>query len=145
MTRSRSIKIFRTMQDKRDKRDVLLRNMLAGGTCAGLVTCVGNPLDALRVRWQVHTPGKDETIWRFGKHIVQKEGLVRGLWRPGIAANAIAIGLSSSIGYGFYPVVRDEVSQPECASILCDLFCVCCRLIVICNARVVKRSMLGRC
>ena len=91
--------------------EVLLRNMLAGGSCAGFVTLVGNPLDCLRVRWQVHRPLRSETIWMFGQQIVRNEGFVRGLWLPGIITNGAAIAMSSAIGYGFYPVVRDEADS----------------------------------
>jgi hypothetical protein len=83
--------------------------MLAGSSCGGLMTVLGNPLDCLRVRWQVHVPSKGDSIWAFGRDIVRNEGLVNGLWKPGVATNASAIALSAAVGYGFYPVIRDQV------------------------------------
>lgn len=83
-------------------------NSFAAGVAATLSSSLYNPLDCLRVRWQVLSPNRPgETILSFGVNIVRKEGLLDGLWRPGLAANALGMGLSSSIRFGCYEPVRN--------------------------------------
>jgi hypothetical protein len=85
--------------------------VFAAGSCASICTGLGNPLDCLRIRWQVRTPQHGEEFLAFGRAIVRDEGLVSGLWRPGLGANMLAIGVSASIGYGLYPIFRDQVTS----------------------------------
>ncbi|KAJ8600504.1 hypothetical protein CTAYLR_010061 [Chrysophaeum taylorii] len=46
---------------------------------------------------------------RFAREIVAREGLIRGLWSPGVVANSLGIGISSMGRVGCYPYVRDAV------------------------------------
>lgn len=39
--------------------------------------------------------------------VVRNEGLVRGLWLPGVGCNAVGAALCRGIGLGCYPTVRD--------------------------------------
>eukprot|EP00588_Corethron_pennatum_P022830 CAMPEP_0194312824 /NCGR_PEP_ID=MMETSP0171-20130528/9759_1 /TAXON_ID=218684 /ORGANISM="Corethron pennatum, Strain L29A3" /LENGTH=317 /DNA_ID=CAMNT_0039067521 /DNA_START=53 /DNA_END=1002 /DNA_ORIENTATION=- len=76
---------------------------------AGAAACVScslfNPLDCLRVRWQV-APAK-EGFLRYGEAIIRNEGVLEGLWRPGLGANVTGMCLSAAIRFGSYETVRD--------------------------------------
>ena len=67
-----------------------------------------NPLDTLRIRWQVSTTAQAEgNIVNFARTVVRTEGLLRGLWIPGVVANSTSIAMSSGLRMGFYPLLRD--------------------------------------
>ena len=77
----------------------------AAGFAGGLSVAIMNPLDTLKVRYQVSTePGGMRS---FAGQIVRQEGLWRGLWLPGVNANFWGIGVSSVGRVGCYPYVRD--------------------------------------
>ena len=77
----------------------------AAGFAGGLSVAIMNPLDTLKVRYQVSTePGG---MRGFAGQIVRQEGLWRGLWVPGVGANFGAICISSVGRVGCYPYVRD--------------------------------------
>ncbi|KAJ1461781.1 mitochondrial carrier domain-containing protein [Pelagophyceae sp. CCMP2097] len=67
-----------------------------------------NPLDTLKVRYQVATT--QEPLGAFARQLVRSEGLVAGLWAPGLAANALGIGISSMGRVGIYPFIRDAAA-----------------------------------
>ena len=48
---------------------------------------------------------------RFAGSILATEGLLTGLWYPGIVANALGIGISSVGRVGLYPTVRDLLAK----------------------------------
>ena len=77
----------------------------AAGFAGGLSVAIMNPLDTLKVRYQVATdPG---AMRGFAGQILRREGLWRGLWLPGVSANFWAICVSSVGRVGCYPYVRD--------------------------------------
>ena len=77
----------------------------AAGFAGGLSVAIMNPLDTLKVRYQVATePGGMRS---FAGQILRREGLWRGLWLPGVNANFWGIGVSSVGRVGCYPYVRD--------------------------------------
>ena len=77
----------------------------AAGFAGGLSVAIMNPLDTLKVRYQVATePG---AMRAFAGQILRREGLWRGLWLPGVNANFWGIGVSSVGRVGCYPYVRD--------------------------------------
>ena len=77
----------------------------AAGFAGGLSVAIMNPLDTLKVRYQVATePGGMRS---FAGQIIRQEGLWRGLWLPGVNANFWGIGVSSVGRVGCYPYVRD--------------------------------------
>ena len=77
----------------------------AAGFAGGLSVAIMNPLDTLKVRYQVATePG---AMRGFAGQIIRQEGLWRGLWLPGVNANFWGIGVSSVGRVGCYPYVRD--------------------------------------
>lgn len=74
-----------------------------------------NPIDCLRIRWQV-TPkdtAKKETVWSFAKTIARSEGFVNGLWKPGIFANGLSIGLCTAVRFVSYAPLRDLIGTSE--------------------------------
>jgi hypothetical protein len=46
---------------------------------------------------------------QFAKNIVLNEGFVNGLWRPGIVANGVGMGISGALRFGYYEVMRDAL------------------------------------
>ena len=94
----------------RSKRELPL-NLAASILTGVTAVAIFNPLDCLRVRWQVLSKAQSggHTIVSFAKEIVAREGLIRGLWAPGLGANVMAIGMSTGLRLGLYPVVRDHL------------------------------------
>jgi len=90
-------------------RDMPL-NMAAAGSVGSL--CVGalNPLDTVRIRWQVGQRGSSSSIYSFFSQVVAKEGLWRGLWKPGCSANMAAICGSTGFRIGVYPTLRESIA-----------------------------------
>ena len=89
-------------------------NMAASGSCIGAAVALFNPLDCLRIRWQVHLHTENaakDTIYGFGRQIVRSEGMWAGLWGSGLLANIGASAGSRGIGIGAYPVVRDTLTM----------------------------------
>lgn len=91
-------------------------NTPARGVCArsaGLAVGLLNPMDCLRIRWQVtdSTRTAKQSLMGFARAIVTREGLWHGLWRPGLIANASSIALSSALRMGVYPTLRDMLSE----------------------------------
>jgi hypothetical protein len=90
-------------------RRELLGNVGSSGGSIVIGTVALNWLDCLRVRWQATptvTTGTT-TLPSFFVHILQTEGLVSGLWMPGLAANICACGTSYALRVGTYPLLRD--------------------------------------
>ena len=77
----------------------------AAGFAGGLSVAIMNPLDTLKVRYQVATAPSG--MRGFAGQIIRQEGLWRGLWLPGVGANFGAICVSSVGRVGCYPYVRD--------------------------------------
>jgi hypothetical protein len=93
----------------------------SAGITAAFTSSLYNSLDCLRVRWQVSNatnhiqhpqpqpqPQQYNTI-QFASRIIQTEGFINGLWRPGIVANGIGMGLSGALRFGCYEIVRDAL------------------------------------
>jgi len=86
-------------------------NILAGSMCTAFSVALWNPLDTIRIRWQVAPPASmGSGIVGFSREIVRSEGLVRGLWIPGCGAHASAVAISSGVRLGFYPTLRDMIT-----------------------------------
>ncbi|EOD17239.1 mitochondrial substrate carrier family protein [Emiliania huxleyi CCMP1516] len=80
------------------------RGLFASFLSAGIGAAVTNPLELVKVRWQV-TPESMRTATNmsgFASEIVAKEGVMRG-----ISVNFMAIGVSAIGRVGLYPTVRD--------------------------------------
>jgi hypothetical protein len=100
--------LFVSDEWKHPSREV--KNFVAAGIAAALSSSLYNPLDCLRVRWQVlPLASGEQNLVMFGLKIVREEGLINGLWRPGLGANVLGMGLSSGIRFGGYEPVRNAL------------------------------------
>ena len=104
------------LRHNRRVTDVMLSaeaaQFLCAGTAASISSFLYNPLDCLRIRWQVAPHAVTDAsggLLRYGSHIVRSEGLVSGLWRPGLAANVSGMFLSAAIRFSSYEHVRDAL------------------------------------
>ena len=92
-------------------------NLAASAFSGAIGITLFNPLDCLRVRWQVAGPScpargtSGGSVARFGYSIVQHEGLVRGLWAPGLAANVGGVAVCNGVRFAVYPLVRDALDE----------------------------------
>jgi hypothetical protein len=87
---------------------------LAAGASSYFTSGLYNPLDCLKVRWQMVPSSHSlysEGIISFASHIIRTEGLFQGLWRPGLVGSSIGMGLTSSIRFGSYERVRDIITD----------------------------------
>jgi len=92
-------------------------NTFSAGASAAITAGIFNPLDTLRVRWQLSPSARGHmgasvtknSIVGYSYSIVVKEGVVAGLWRPGLLASMLSIGTCTSIRIGIYPYLRDMV------------------------------------
>mmetsp|Transcript_15703 Transcript_15703/g.22771 ORF Transcript_15703/g.22771 Transcript_15703/m.22771 type:complete len:209 (-) Transcript_15703:42-668(-) len=86
------------------------RHFASAGIAAATSSAIYNPLDSLRVRWQVSgtSAASEQSIISFGSRIIQEEGLFNGLWRPGIGVNMIGMSLSGAIRLGCYEMIRNS-------------------------------------
>ncbi len=86
------------------------RLFLSAGLTACMTSSFYNPLDCLRIRWQTlpssHKLSSRGAVY-YTYHILRTEGLINGLWRPGVTANALGMGSSAALRFGFYESVRD--------------------------------------
>lgn len=84
---------------------------MATGFIATFVGCaVINPIECLMIRYQV-MPGAKEGIGQFGRNIIKTEGLIKGLWAPGILAHSLGSGGGAVGRIGLYPIVRDSMTK----------------------------------
>ena len=88
-------------------RSELTRNMLAGSCAISIAVGTFNPLDTLRVRWQVTPEGSG--LVSYARQIVAREGLVKGLWTPGLGANMMSFFVCGGLRQGLYPWFRDTL------------------------------------
>ena len=90
---------------------------LAGNIAAAAIAGVAQPslfnaVDCLRIRWQASTE-RTTGVLQFARRVVLREGLWRGLWRPGLVANVLAVSTSQGARMGFYPVARDALAPGD--------------------------------
>ena len=95
-------------------RDELGRNIAAAAIAGAIQPALFNPLDTLRVRWQV--AGSGITLAGLTRHIMQREGLLRGLFLPGQPFNCLAVASSQGLRMGLYPTVREAITGGGTAS-----------------------------
>ena len=90
----------------------IFSNILVSGLSGGTAVGIMNPLDTLRIRWQlVPPPERGVGIVRFARQIVRTEGLWSGLWKPACLTNSLSIATSAGIRVGIYPYARDAIRQ----------------------------------
>lgn len=95
-------------QHRRSPADEALLNVAAAGLAGFVQPLLFNPLDVLRVRWQM-TAKRHANMHDFLRHILRDEGFARGLYFPGQPFNSVAVCLSQGLRIGFYPSVRDAL------------------------------------
>ena len=100
-----------------DERSKVLVNLLASGVSGGIGAALTNPLEVLKVRFQVSPPGGGVTMRAFARDVVAAEGAWRGLCTPGLSANAWFIGVSSVGRVGLYPYARDAFARARCGEV----------------------------
>ena len=91
------------------------QSVLAAAITISISAATFNPLDCLRVRWQVagaaQTQGPDAklTLQQFALRIWRQEGLWRGYYQPGLGTNMAACAVSGGLRIGCYPLCRELV------------------------------------
>ena len=96
-------------------RDQLGRNVLAGAVAGAVQISIFNPLDTLRIRWQLAGPASSMSMAGFARSVAQTEGPMRGLYLPGLGYNVFAVALSQGLRMGLYPSARDLMTPPGAA------------------------------
>ena len=78
-------------------------NAVLGGMTAAGASAVLNPIDTLKVRLQALDVGASRaSVGAHAARIISREGLVRGLWVPGLGPNMAFLGAMSSLKFGIY-------------------------------------------
>ena len=85
-------------------------NAVLGGMTAAGASAVLNPIDTLKVRLQALDVGASRaSVGAHAARIISREGLVRGLWVPGLGPNMAFLGAMSSLKFGIYAPCRDAL------------------------------------
>ena len=87
-------------------------DLLAASSTGALVIALTNPLDCLKQRWQVSRGGATSII-AFTTSIVKGEGILSGLWLPGLATNCLACSISVGTRIGLYPSLRSAIAGED--------------------------------
>mmetsp|Transcript_2540 Transcript_2540/g.4966 ORF Transcript_2540/g.4966 Transcript_2540/m.4966 type:complete len:307 (-) Transcript_2540:105-1025(-) len=85
------------------------RNLAAGTLSGCSVVMTFNPLDCLRIRWQVSKHSQADSLWSFSRQIIKTEGFWGGLWRPGLLSNGASASVSVGTRLGSYELIRDSI------------------------------------
>eukprot|EP00913_Durusdinium_trenchii_P020813 g19552.t1 len=85
-------------------------NTLAAAVAGCCQPAIFNPMDCLRIRWQVAGSPDQRSFRRFALHVVRSEGLWKGLWRPGLPTNMCAVAVSQGLRMGLYPTAHVTTS-----------------------------------
>eukprot|EP00435_Cladocopium_sp_Y103_P029284 s1487_g7.t1 len=83
-------------------------NTLAAAIAGCCQPAIFNPMDCLRIRWQV-SRGTETHFMSFAQQLLRSEGLWRALWRPGLPVNMCAVAVSQGLRMGLYPTARDTL------------------------------------
>lgn len=102
-----------------------LRNMVAAAVAGGVQIGLFNPLDCLRIRFQVAATTELSTAsasaspsaLEFTRQIIRTEGWWWGLHRPGLLINCAAVATSQGLRIGLYPSIRQILSPHPIAII----------------------------
>lgn len=83
---------------------------MVGSICWTITNSLFNPLDVLRIRWQV-TKKIPLHFFRFTKTIIHTEGLFYGLWLPGMLAQIKFVIICGAVRLGSYQLFRDNFTR----------------------------------
>lgn len=86
-----------------------VRRFSAGILCGMICTVTFNPLECLKVRWQVQGARHGDTIRTFVARILREEGLFRGFWFPGLIPYTTSMSLTFGLRMSAYETVRDSL------------------------------------
>ena len=89
------------------KRSQLPLELLAAGTGAAITDTLFNSLENAKVRMQLSRRHVYRTLPRTIVRVVREEGLLRGLWLPGLVASWIRAYTAVAFRVGTYPTIRD--------------------------------------
>lgn len=101
------------MEQAQKSRRELAANLSASFATGVTTITFTNPVDTLKCRWQVSSSGPQRSLVGFARAIVTDEGIWRGLWRPGLGPNTLAMGCAIGCRNGFYPTVRDSLGWAQ--------------------------------
>lgn len=91
------------------------KRVACGCVAAAVAACPTNPLETLRVRWQVLSLAKQPTgtatssrggVSNFAMKIVREQGLLRGLCQPGAGAWTASLGSAFGMRMAMFEPVR---------------------------------------
>lgn len=51
------------------------------------------------------------SLTRYTNNVIATEGVIQGLWRPGLTCNVLGMGTSAAARFGLYEVVRDGLAS----------------------------------
>lgn len=92
------------------RRESIPANILASGSVGSSIIIATNPLDCLKIRWQVLPRGeRNVQLLQLARDIVRREGLWNGLWRHGLFSNVAAVFTCTGVRIGVYGSVRDTI------------------------------------
>ena len=86
----------------------LARECAAAGSAGAIADGVLNPSTVLQARCQM-APAMSS--WQLARIAVERDGLWRGLWLPGLVAICMRAMTYSGFRVGMYPTVRDALSS----------------------------------
>ena len=87
-------------------------NLIASCWTGAAVIALTNPLDCLKQKWQVAQGlGEETSMATFTRDLLHRQGLWRGLWRPGMITNTAACTVTAGTRLGIYPRLRDGLSS----------------------------------
>jgi len=93
-----------------------LRSFAAAALAVSLATAVLNPFDVVKAKLQAQGQGKDpkQLLYRGTRHcfatLLREEGLLRGLYAPGLAASIGRDVLNGGVRIGCYPWVKKTIA-----------------------------------
>lgn len=106
---STSPKPQRSPKDGSSSSSSLPKEWFAGGVSNAFTSALLNPMDVTKTRLQVSKiqAGMTSTMY----NIFMKEGLIKGLYMPGLTASVVREMLSSGPRAGFYVPLRDKIDS----------------------------------
>lgn len=99
-----------TQQQSNDPPYLALRRLTCAGTSAAIAAAVTNPIEIIRVRFQLEPAAtRPPSVFTFSRTLVREEGLVRGLMTPGVVAWMASMGVAFSCRMALYEPLREAI------------------------------------
>ncbi|CAD7940342.1 unnamed protein product [Amoebophrya sp. A25] len=105
------------------------KGICAASTAAATASVILNPFDVVKVRLQVQHQLQKDVAQKYYRgtvralfRIATEDGVVRGLWAPGLPASVCRDILNGGLRVGMYPAVRDTLedfrwAEPDSAAL----------------------------